>query len=510
MPQAHIWQSKPEPITEFSAEEVADVVVVGAGIAGCTAAQSVAESGASVICIETFDQPSAHGVDIGAIDSILQREAGIEISPIEAARLIYAWSQQQANYQLIRTFTERSGEVMSHYVQIAREAGYTVHLNTEHTARADWDTLDDRFRMFRTAHVFNDPNAPESDGPLRNVVYAVRVIYESALSHGAKFYFNTPAEQLIKENGRVVGVAVADGNGGYKRIIGRNGVIMATGGITNNKEMIECFCPMALYADGNAYTPVGGNDGDGHILCAWAGAAFSRCFPAPLIHPVSFTALKPGMDSSWLAVNRNGKRFCNETAWEPIVTNARISAPGNIAWSIWDSDYLEHYKRMEPIKYAALPDDILEEVEECVAKGKYVRADSIEELAEAIGVPADNLVATVARYNELVDSGVDEDFGVPERFLSPCKRGPFYASKISAVMLSLLYGMRVDDNSQVCDACDDPIPGLYAVGAVQGDFFANSYPVTMPGADHGRALCFGRLVGLALAKGENIDGTPAA
>ena len=94
-----------------------------------------------------------------------------------------------------------------------------------------------------------------------------------------------------------------------------------------------------------------------------------------------------------------------------------------------------------------------------------------------------------------------EDFGVPERFLSPVKRGPFYAGKISAWLLTLPYGLHVDDNSQVCTDDDDPIPGLYAVGNVQGDFFANSYPVTLPGSSHGRSICFGRLVGLMVAEG---------
>ena len=65
----------------------------------------------------------------------------------------------------------------------------------------------------------------------------------------------------------------------------------------------------------------------------------------------------------------------------------------------------------------------------------------------------------------------------------------------------------MDANSQVCDDEDRPIGGLFAVGSAQGDFFANAYPVTIPGSNHGRSVCFGRLVGTALAKGERLDGT---
>ena len=508
---AHVWQEKPEAITEFSGEETADVVVVGAGLAGCCAAQAATEAGASVIVIEKFDRPYGHGMDVGAIDSVVQKRLGIEIDHLDAARLLYAWSQQQANYHLIRTFIERSGEVMTHYVELAEAKGYTVRLNTEATARADWSDLDDRFRMFQTAHFFDIPEGSELPYTPWNVEYLLRVAYEDAVERGAAFKFDTPAEQLVVEDGRVAGVAVSDGKGGHLLVRARKGVIMATGGITDNEDMKECFCPMSLKVDKNAYFPRGGNMGDGHAMCAWAGAAFSRCYPAPIIHPVDFTVLGPGINSSWLIVDRDGRRFMNETAYEPIITNARLNAPGNVAWAIWDADYLEHYQKAEPIKFAALPENTAEEVEACVERGEYKKGETLAELAEVIGVPAANLEATVARYNELVDAGEDVDFGVPERFLSPCKRGPFYASNIHAELLALLYGMRVDNNSQIrAEADDEPIPGLYAVGAVQGDFFANSYPVTVPGADHGRAMTFGYLVGSALAKGENIDGTPAA
>ena len=76
------------------------------------------------------------------------------------------------------------------------------------------------------------------------------------------------------------------------------------------------------------------------------------------------------MASSWIIVNKYGKRFMNETAFEPCITNARMTAPGNIAWTIWDSNYMENYKSQEPDKFQALPDNTEELVEECVANGR--------------------------------------------------------------------------------------------------------------------------------------------
>ena len=505
----HLWQQKPEPITDFVGEESADIVIVGAGISGVIAAQSAAEEGASVIVIEKFDKPVAHGVDVGAVNSVLHERLGIHVDPVEAARLMYAWSQQQANYHLIRTFIDNSGEVMSYYVKMAEDAGFTVRLNTDHTARADWFDLDERFRMFQTAHVFDVPEDSDEERNMWNADYLLRIAYRDSLAHGVKYLFNTKAEQILKDGDRVVGVAVSDADG-FKRISAKTAVVMATGGISDAPDMLECFCREALYVDKNMYFPKGGNLGEGHAMVVWAGGQLSRSYPAPIIHPINFTPVSPGLNSSWLTVDRKGKRFMNETAYEPIVTNARLNAPGQVAWAIWDADYMEHYQKMEPLKFAALPDDLPEQVEQAVEEGVYKKADTIEELAEQIGVPADNLVKTVARYNEVVAAGDDVDFGVPERFLSPCVKPPFYANGIRAELLAVPFGVRVDDNSQILDTDDEPMPGFYAVGNMQGDFFTNSYPVTCPGSSNGRSVTWGRLIGLALAKGENVDGTPAA
>ena len=86
---------------------------------------------------------------------------------------------------------------------------------------------------------------------------------------------------------------------------------------------------------------------------------------------------------------------------------------------------------------------------------------------------------------------------------------PYYAGKVSAWLLNVGYGVHVNADSQVLTEADEPIGGLFAVGNMQGDFFANSYPVTCPGSNHGRAVLFGHLVGGALAKGKTLSGKDA-
>ena len=178
----------------------------------------------------------------------------------------------------------------------------------------------------------------------------------------------------------------------------------------------------------------------------------------------------------------------------------------HVAWAIWDSHYAEHAQKQEPIKSQSFIDGLDEKVAAAVEDGSFITADTLEELAEKIGVPAENLTKTVERYNGFCDAGEDPDFGVPERFLSSVKDGPFYACNVSAWLLALPYGLRVDQNSQVLDTQDNPIGGLFAIGNVQGCFFANSYPVTLPGTSHGRGVTYGYLVGQALGNDTTIDG----
>lgn len=501
----HAWLQPAPEIPQTTSEETYDIVVVGAGIAGVCAAQAAAEEGSSVLLVEQSDIITAHGNDIAAVGSKLQMEEGVDIDKALATRLIYQWGQSQANFYLIKNFVDRSGEVMDYYIDMAERSGLQTSLAIEMTARADWDTLEDRFKQFKTAHRFTPAPGSNIEEQTWGTAYFINMVLDDAKKNGTVVAFKTKAEQLIKEDGSITAVIVKD-SAGYKKINVNKGVILATGGITENEEMIRCFCPEALRADKNEYFPKDGNMGDGLVMGAWVGAALSTCYPAPIIHPVNLGVMGPGFDTCWLTVNRDGMRYCCEVGYEPIVTNARMNTPGNISWAIWDSHYPEHAQKQEPIKSQAFMDGLEEKVEAAVAEGTYFKGETLKGLATAIGVPYDALQKTVDRYNGFCDAGEDPDFGVPARFLCSVKDGPFYASNVTAWLLALPYGLRVDQNSQVLDTEDNPINGLFAIGNAQGDFFANSYPVTLPGTSHGRAVVYGRLVGQALAHDTVIDG----
>ena len=486
-----------------------DVAIIGAGIAGCASAQSAAEAGAKVVVVERASTVTAHGLDVGAIGSRLQKASGVEIDPLEAARLIYAWGQSKANYDLIRVYTDQSGKVMDHYIDLAEKYGLKVTLNDSMTARPDWNELEDRFRMFRTAHNFAPADKPAVVEDKAAIRHFVRMLYKDAAARGAEFLFRCTPEKLTRSGSRVTGLTAVTAEGEKLRIRAARGVVLCTGGITDNRELLEKYCPEALRADKNEYYPKGGNDGSGLLLAKAAGAAWTRSGAVPVIHPVNFTPLGLGIQTSWLTVNREGRRFSCEMGFEPIVTNARLNAPGNVAWAVFDSRYAKNVKKQEPHKAEYLLPGLEEKMEAAVASGEYLRADTLEELAEKMGVPPKALKETVKRYNGWCKAGEDREFGVPARFLSSVTKPPYYAGKVSAWLLNVGYGVHVNADSQVLTEKDEPIGGLFAVGNMQGDFFANSYPVTCPGSNHGRAVLFGHLVGGALAKGRTLSGKDA-
>lgn len=504
---AHPWEQAPEPITDIAEKKEYDIVIVGAGIAGISAAEAAARNGAKVVVIEKSAQVNARGVDVGNIGSRVQKEAGIDIDPREATRLLCQWSQQTVNRNLIYTWASRSGAVFDHVAELAEARG--IHMiqadGSSGTAKLGWDTLPERWRVFPTAASF-----VSEDGVSDNTNLG-RVLESAAADAGAEFVFAARAEQLVgnAETG-VSGVIVTSKDGKHVQYNASKGVVLATGDIGSNEEMLKEFSPISLRSDVNAYMPEGCNTGDGILMGVWAGAAMSRSEAAPMIHQFAFSNYDFPLTSfymSWLSVDRRGVRYGADLPFEPYLTNARMCTPGNVAWSIFDADYREYVKRQMPDTYEGHLEWTDHVFDEFVDGDFLVKADTLEELADKLGIPADSLANTVEEYNALYEAGTDLDFDVPAQFLTQVKTPPFYASPNLCSRLVVPFGLHVNDDSQVCTEDDEPIDGLFAIGNVQGDFFAYTYPVHCPGVSHGRCVTFGQLVGEALAQDTVISKT---
>ncbi len=132
------------------------------------------------------------------------------------------------------------------------------------------------------------------------------------------------------------------------------------------------------------------------------------------------------------------------------------------------------------------------QIERYCELGTCFKADTIEELAEKMEVPVENLKATVARYNELAEKGDDEDFGKRSELLTTIVKPPFYALKWGPALLNVHGGMITDLNMRILDADNKPIPGLYAVGNTAGGLYGVDYPLLWNGNSHSRALTWAR------------------
>jgi hypothetical protein len=215
----------------------------------------------------------------------------------------------------------------------------------------------------------------------------------------------------------------------------------------------------------------------------------------------------------WLKVNTRGERFANESQPYDFILHAGFMQPGHLYASIYDSDWMKHVAQFHQIGCARIiPSDsggklqiFSPEVEMRIlamleARGMVQKADTLEELAAKLRLPVDTFVATVQRYNELCEKGVDEDFGKEAYRMIPLKTAPFYGCRQAASLLCTLDGLRINANMEVLDKAGEPISGLYAAGDCSGSFFAHNYPEYVVGVAVGRSLVEGYVVGEALAK----------
>ena len=506
----HTWEVAPDPITDVAETYEYDVVVVGGGMAGMGAAEAAARNGASVVVVERSECGRFCGLDMCAIGSKVLKDNGLEIDPDKAARLMYQASQQTANYNLIRTWATQTAGVIDYITELCAANGVTVEPSTGGTSKAGWDKMPERYIVFQDAvryssdewGVFDRPDGKEPHQNLGDV------LIKSATDNGCEYFFNTHAEQLVGSAAEgVTGVIAIDADGKHVQFNAKKGVVLATGDISGNQEMIDCWAPIKNYANESAYVPQGANSGDAILMTKWIGGGISKSPAAPMIH--QFTIQTRGYQCtafflSMLAVNSDGNRFMNEMPFEPYITDARMNSKGNVAWSILDSNYAEYVTKQFPEGYESMLQNIPGELEERVADGEIFQADTLEELAELLGVSVDNFTAAVEGYNGMADKGEDTQFGVVADWLSPVRQAPFYAIPIFASNLAVCYGVHVNDDSQVCTDDDQPIAGLFAAGNCQGDFFGFNYPVHCPGCSTGRSLVFGQLIGEAIAKDETI------
>jgi fumarate reductase flavoprotein subunit len=471
------WSAPPE----ISEEEITethdcDVCVVGAGASGNPAALYAASIGFKVVVLQKESDVCIGSSGCGIWFSKMNSELGVE-SDAQAFLQEYANDARgKADMALVRRTLLQSGPALDWLVSEAPEPAVNYIPFADHLL-ALWSD-----KPGNTAHT--------------GVVDFMRNIAAKATEKGATYLYSTPAVKLLQDgSSKVTGVIGQAADGSYVQVNASKGVVLCCGDVAADKEMLECYAPWAL-----PLTYIGFNEsntGDGTKMGQWAGAAVE---PAPATIQVHFDYydVEPFKGVPWLMVDKNGKRFTNENVPYHAITQIVALQPDHQGYQIKDKNMFDN---IDLYSDALVPARDIAEVDAAIEAGNAWKADSIAELAEAAGLDSAALQASVDRYNELVELGVDEDFGVDSAILATCaiKEPPFYCILYESALLVLGAGLKSNEYMEVIDEEYNPIPGLYAAGLAQGSFFGWDYNIKHIGFTFGHNVAGGVLAVASIA-----------
>ena len=517
----------PEITADQIQEEVeADVIVVGCGIAGCCAIRSAAEEGAKVVWFEKTSGSTAPGRQYAIINSeankvwgnydILNRDEVIDREMDEGGYF--------AKRPIYTKWFDGIGKVFDWYISInpnlhvckdmydvppmGEEGGYAAPLCMPQPEL--YDFTQERY-----------PTYPTSAAVSGRELDPMGLAY--AEEQGGKGYYETRVEQLIKEDGRVVGVYAYDyATGKYIKATASKGVVLACGDYVSNDEFVKFFLPEQIY-NGNMRMgffrdPEGEptNVGDGLVMGDWIGAKVQYRH-ALMIHSMGAGPLGC---TPFLQLNKDGKRFFNEELPGQQIENQIENQRDMTSYMIFDANWAAAIPFMPPAHgcksyyidddQVSILDGMIEPeaiiypsaIEAGVESGQLLKADTLEELFTMIDIDAEAALASIARYNEFCTNGYDEDFGKTPSRLFPVETGPFYCSTLgTSASLACLGGLESDEDCHVYDMDRKIIPGLYVAGNMQGNRFTVQYPIAVAGIARSMGLFYGYVAGKNVVAG---------
>ena len=502
------WLGEAPEITDVAATYDTEVLVIGAGTAGWFAACSAVEEGAKTILIEKFGEDyGGSGIrdTIAAIGSREQLEDGDNPDKFDVMTEMYRQSNGYGDQRLYRVWADNSGEAIDWYTDRLAEGG----LKFRH--EVDDHTLDVRYPIYDVGHS-TQGSQTQGDEHMTS-----RILKEYATKLGLEIHYDTALVKLISEEGKVTGI-YAKTEAGYVRYNASKGVIVCTGGYSLNKEMLKALQPETVNMININYS-YPGSHGDGIKACLWAGAAMDESHAGMLFDRGGIKPDQVGCETEgvlfwmgsqpFLKVDLNGNRFTNESGCYDHILHDAFNLPGHTYAEVWDANYIEDMRRFDTHGCSRMfdhpngaesvwPLEFNESVfmSQYREKGYVVKADTIEELAEKLGLPVENFKKTVERYNELYDKQQDEDFGKEPHRLSALRTAPFEGIRLSGgYFICTLDGIKIDTNMNAIDKDGNPIEGLYVAGDCSGSYFDGSYPNLLAGCAAGRSVTFGRLAG---------------
>ena len=234
------WETPPEPITDIAQTVDAEIVVVGAGMAGINTASAAAFNGAKVIVLERTESYQVRGADNAAVGTKFQAAEGIEIDPAELLKYSAQWNAMQINQNLFKIWLYKSGPVFDDLIDLMEENGCKVVRGTG--TRGDLEDAELFYRQYPTAHSWTPQGTEVASMNLEDGRWANNLVGDALIKqaeeNGAEFVYNTLAQQLVQdESGRVTGVIAQAEDGSYTQYNASIAVVLCTGDISGNEEV---------------------------------------------------------------------------------------------------------------------------------------------------------------------------------------------------------------------------------------------------------------------------------
>ena len=464
-------------------EETVDVVVVGAGGAGMTAAITATDAGKKVIVVES--QPIAGGNSVRSTGGMnaaktpyqdkneFKEAAGVEKTLATAAEKFAdnatitalaatvkeQWDAYQANPQgyfdsveLMELDTLIGGKGKNN-PELVKALAENSAAAIEWLASIGADVKN--VGAFGGASVKRIHRPVNADGKVTAVgAYIVPILEKNLQDRNVQFLFDTTANEIIMKDGKAVGIK-ATGKDGNKVTINAKSVVIATGGFGANAEMVEKYKPELK---GFATTNAEGAQGQGIDMATAAGAAtvdMNQIQIHPTVHieeDGNAHLITEGLRGDGaILVNAEGKRFYDEVSTRDKVSAAIIAQPEKSAWLVVDQSMVD--------KSAVIAGYI--------KSGYTVTGATYEELAKAMGVDETTFVSTMNTWNQAVEAKSDAEFNRTS-FANPLTAAPYYAIKITPAVHHTMGGIVINPKAEVLNEKGEVISGLFAAGEVTG------------------------------------------
>ena len=459
----------------------ADVVVVGAGGAGMTAAITAAAEGKSVVILESQSMVGGNSVratgGMNAGKTVYQDEnefgesAGVEKTLKTAAEkyadnetitaLAKTVSEQWAAYQANPTGYFDSVELMELDTMIGGKGINDPELVETLCANSadaiDW--LDEHGITLHSVSSFGGASVKRIHRPVNAEgktvsvgSYMIPLLEENCEKAGVKMMLDTTATEILTDaNGAAVGVK-ATGASGETVTVNAKAVVLATGGFGANLDMVVKYKPELK---GFMTTNAPGIQGQGIEMAQAIGAAtvdMDQIQIHPTVEANTAALITEGLRGDGaILINEEGQRFIDEVGTRDVVSAAEIAQTGSYSWLVVDQAMA----------------DASSVIQGYIKKGYTVTGSTYEELGKAMGVDAAAFAETMEKWNGYVEAKNDPDFGRTS-FANPLNTAPYYAVKVTAGVHHTMGGLKINANTEVLNEKGEVIPGLFAAGEVTG------------------------------------------